>query len=353
MDSGYITAGFLTGTTLLLGYLLKQSSSSSKDESSSSTKTLTKEEIEDMLAKASKEIESGLLPNASDERTQKLNALKQLVKCVYDLYDIHYTENLPVNKEIDCECAYGFRRDEFKDPNDKLVGKVTAHNSLLLYLTRVRATEWDANPEETQFPLLSKAATLLKKKKVKISVAEAYDGEKVEGNTFVMFPEQVKFTNVKDEVELEKLVNFVLTGQGSSDVDTSKIERDIKQSTILICCHHQRDQRCGYCGPRLYESFRDFCIRQQVDIVLRRANHLGGHKYAGNVVVIYQNKKMQKQPWFIDWYGYVDLSDVERLMYAHFDFVDNPQPSYRVIKELWKGRPSMNKEMFEKFLMMQ
>ena len=348
IDSGLLTAGFLAGTTLLLGYLMGKS-----DDNSEIKKSMTKEEIEDMLSKATKEIESGLV-GASDKTTQKLNALKQLVKCVYDLYDISYTESLPINQGVDCECAYGFKREEFKDPQDKLVGRITPHNSLLLFLTNVRATEWEANAEETQFPMIGKATTLLKKKKIKISIAEAYDGEKIEGNTFIMIPEQIKFTNVVDEVELEKLVTFAMSGQTSSaEVDVSKIERNVKQSTIMICCHHQRDQRCGYCGPRLYEAFRDFCIQNQIDIVLRRVNHLGGHKYAGNVVIVYQNKKMQKLPWFVDWYGYVDLKDVERLMYAHFDFTENPQPSYRVVKDLWKGRPSMNKDMFEKFLMMQ
>jgi len=346
-----IPAGFLTGATLLYHYLARKPSEN-KDETTP-IKSMTKEQIEDMLSKASLEIENEFAQGGASK--QQLSALKLLVKCVYDLYDIHYTENLPINKEIDCECAYGFARDDFKDPEDNLVGRVTPHNSQLLYLTRVRATEWDADPETTQFPIISKASTLLKKRKIKLGLAEAYDGERIEGHTFVLLPEQIKFTNVQDENELEKLIAFAL-GNGStssSDVAVEKIERNIQQNTILICCHHQRDQRCGYCGPRLYEAFRDFCIQKQVDIVLRRVNHLGGHKYAGNAVFCYQNKKMPKAPWFVDWYGYVNVEDVSRLMHAHFDFEDNPSPSYRVVKDLWRGRPSMKKEMFEKFLAIQ
>ena len=51
---------------------------------------------------------------------------------------------------------------------------------------------------------------------------------------------------------------------------------------VLICSHEAVDKRCGFCGPRLYETFLDrlrhFKIEDQV--LLMKTTHLGGHKVA-------------------------------------------------------------------------
>lgn len=75
---------------------------------------------------------------------------------------------------------------------------------------------------------------------------------------------------------------------------------DIKQSpTVLICGHGGRDMRCGVMGPALESEFQRVLQLQGFSSAgdssttvdgPKHANiglisHLGGHKYAGNVVV--------------------------------------------------------------------
>lgn len=79
----------------------------------------------------------------------------------------------------------------------------------------------------------------------------------------------------------------------SSFPETLKIQHS---PTILICGHGHRDQRCGVMGPVLQAEFRRALERagyavdgKKVDAP-NHANvglisHIGGHKYAGNVIV--------------------------------------------------------------------
>ncbi|KAL9657791.1 hypothetical protein ABK040_013129 [Willaertia magna] len=338
-DNNFVALGFVAGIGGLLYYLLKSNNKTNNDNELDNN---TKQEIEKMLTQT------------NEQQIENVKALKKIVQCVYDLYDLNYIKELPTNQNINCDCEFGFEREDFKHPTDKLVGRISQHSSHLLYLTKVKATEWDVDPEETQFSFLKSFNPILKKRKVKLSIAEAFDDEELEGNTFILLPEMIKLKNIKDEKELDQILEKVQSSNNNSvnNYGFENIQSHLC-STILICCHHQRDARCGYCGPKLYEGFRDYCIKNQIPMVIRRVNHLGGHKYAGNIIVVYQNKRMNKNPWFIDWYGYVSNNDIDRVMKSHFEWSKNTNPTYRVIKELWRGRPNLSKDMFEKFLMMQ
>lgn len=66
--------------------------------------------------------------------------------------------------------------------------------------------------------------------------------------------------------------------------------------TVLICGHGQRDRRCGIMGPILETEFRrvltdkgffvDNTVTDEVGHVnLGMISHIGGHKYAGNIII--------------------------------------------------------------------
>ncbi|CAI6334009.1 unnamed protein product [Periconia digitata] len=59
----------------------------------------------------------------------------------------------------------------------------------------------------------------------------------------------------------------------------------ITRPTILICGHGSRDSRCGALGPVLRTAFQELCARKGVDVDVGIVSHVGGHKFAGNVVL--------------------------------------------------------------------
>ncbi|KAF9701016.1 hypothetical protein EKO04_000209 [Ascochyta lentis] len=59
----------------------------------------------------------------------------------------------------------------------------------------------------------------------------------------------------------------------------------VTQPVILICGHGGRDRRCGVLGPLLQDQFRAELARRGVRAQVALVSHIGGHKYAGNVVV--------------------------------------------------------------------
>jgi (2Fe-2S) ferredoxin len=60
----------------------------------------------------------------------------------------------------------------------------------------------------------------------------------------------------------------------------------LTKPTILICSHNSRDTRCGILGPILHAEFTRFLdSHNQPDIRVAMVSHIGGHKWAGNVIV--------------------------------------------------------------------
>jgi hypothetical protein len=54
-------------------------------------------------------------------------------------------------KEIDeeCECMYGFKREEFKKNTDKILDSLQFHNKQIFILSGKKSTEWAKNEEES------------------------------------------------------------------------------------------------------------------------------------------------------------------------------------------------------------
>ncbi|KAK4148203.1 Sucrase/ferredoxin-like-domain-containing protein [Dichotomopilus funicola] len=76
--------------------------------------------------------------------------------------------------------------------------------------------------------------------------------------------------------------------------------RDVTEVVVLICGHGGRDQRCGLYGPVLQAEFEKRLPEQGVEVLAEgvsetpkggyaarvgQISHIGGHKFAGNVIV--------------------------------------------------------------------
>ena len=56
---------------------------------------------------------------------------------------------------------------------------------------------------------------------------------------------------------------------------------------VFICAHASRDKRCGVCGPILIEKFKEEILARGLNeqVFVSACSHVGGHKYAGNVII--------------------------------------------------------------------
>lgn len=61
----------------------------------------------------------------------------------------------------------------------------------------------------------------------------------------------------------------------------------LRGSHIFVCAHGSRDVRCGVCGPVLLDKLNEEIqlrgLKDQISVVA--CSHVGGHKYAGNVII--------------------------------------------------------------------
>jgi leucyl-tRNA synthetase len=106
---------------------------------------------------------------------------------------------------------------------------------------------------------------------------------------------------------------------------------NITKPTILICGHGGRDQRCGILGPLLQSSFQSEFRRKNIDADVGLISHIGGHKYAGNVIM-YLPPCMEGNALKGSgiWYGRVGPENVEGV-------VEETVIRGRVITELLRG----------------
>ena len=147
---------------------------------------------------------------------------------------------------------------------------------------------------------------------------------------------------------------------GLSSEDKTRLTRDpsqvgqhaatpIKDVVVLICGHGGRDVRCGVMGPLLREKFQsiftsegttvtdappseDSDVKARVGLI----SHIGGHKFAGNVIVYIPptmtlpDGSAHRLAGCAVWYGRVEPRHAEGIVSATVR-------EGRVIGELFRG----------------
>lgn len=97
---------------------------------------------------------------------------------------------------------------------------------------------------------------------------------------------------------------------------------------ILICGHGGRDQRCGVMGPLLQSEFTRVLGRKGFQVsetpvdsdgsaCIGQISHVGGHKYAGNVIIYVPPSYRQRGNQLAGagiWYGRVEPKHVEGIV---------------------------------------
>lgn len=120
------------------------------------------------------------------------------------------------------------------------------------------------------------------------------------GFDVVVFPERRRFVDIDDR-QAESILN------GERPVDAGRVEA-VGERIVLVCVHGARDARCGECGPPLLQKLRRAVVEAGLDDVrVWGSSHVGGHKYAGNVLIYPEGV----------WYGRVRPQDAERIVNDH------------------------------------
>jgi len=185
--------------------------------------------------------------------------------------------------------------------SEKLAGTWKDKVDIFLFLILGKAEEWPEDvkdlPQDSLLMVLQDALKAAKlKSKVKVVLAEATDTDK-EGDVLV-FPGAGRFNiSTGTSALVEALQN------GGS---TSKAQ-DLEDVHLFVCAHTKRDARCGHCGPRLIDAIK----ANTSPATVRKCSHVGGHAYAGNVLVFRRGAAGEKG--LGDFYGYVTpgtVSDV-------------------------------------------
>ncbi|KAK6344237.1 hypothetical protein TWF696_007879 [Orbilia brochopaga] len=115
--------------------------------------------------------------------------------------------------------------------------------------------------------------------------------------TMSLFPEAIEVCSIPNSMDgLKSFATSFLLHPSSEYHTPHGNERDpaftiknITKPVILTCSHGSRDMRCGILGPAIIKAFAEALEKQspdnRIDAILGEISHIGGHKYAGNVII--------------------------------------------------------------------
>jgi (2Fe-2S) ferredoxin len=136
-----------------------------------------------------------------------------------------------------------------------------------------------------------------------------------QGLDVLVFPEAVRYPAVDGERWRTILEEHLLGGNVGAG------GQPLPGRHVFVCVHAARDERCGRCGPPLLEALKAAVEREGLgDVSVRATSHVGGHKYAGNVILYPEGV----------WYGYVRPDDAARLVREHLG-------EGRIVADLHRG----------------
>ncbi|KAI7724891.1 hypothetical protein M8C21_025817, partial [Ambrosia artemisiifolia] len=235
---------------------------------------------------------------------------------------------VPETPVVDDNVKFGFQRPEMY--TEKLSGTAIAYDRHVILCYKTHDT-WPSRVESSDsHPLPKVLAGALKARKNDIpvktllTICEGRDGTELLDGDVLLFPEMVKYRGLKEP----DIISFVDEVVVNRKPWSAGVQETMTGSHIFVCSHSSRDKRCGFCGPILIKKFKEEAELRGLDNVsVSACSHVGGHKYAGNLIIYsVQDKKVSGH-----WYGYVTPSDVPELL-------DNHIGKGEIIDRIWRGQ---------------
>ncbi|XP_068657770.1 uncharacterized protein [Aristolochia californica] len=236
---------------------------------------------------------------------------------------------------IDDDAKFGFKRAEMNESH--LPGTVDQYDCHL-FLCYKNAESWPARAEGHDADLLPRflSAALKSRKvdiprKIKFTICEERDGTHFSNGDVLIFPDMIRYRSLA-HADVDNFVEDVLV-RGKWVPGNSEV---LSGSHVFVCAHGSKDKRCGVCGPVLVKNFEEEIERRGLKdrVFVNPCSHVGGHKYAGNVIVFSPDPEGK----FIGhWYGYVTPEDVPLLLDQHIE-------KGEIVDRLWRGQMGMSSE---------
>ncbi|KAJ3043998.1 hypothetical protein HDV00_003526 [Rhizophlyctis rosea] len=208
-------------------------------------------------------------------------------------------------------------------PCDCVAG--TAAPPLRHALITTNLPDWPSHADSDPYPLT--LTTTLKRASTKVSLTSL---PSLTSNThdILLFPAFIRFPNVtpSDFPSLARRIVFEDVHPPPEPWDgEQKLE---EKQYFLVCTHASRDKRCGERGVPVMERLKEIVKKRRAEgnVGVAGVSHIGGHKYAGNVISWPSG----------DWYGLVRPEDAEELYGAVMEG--------RVLWKFWRGRAGLEKQ---------
>lgn len=234
------------------------------------------------------------------------------------------------------DLEFGFFRPDFRQ--EPLVGTVQYYDRHV-FLCYKNPRNWPARIEAAEFdrlPRLLSAVLAARKgdmnKETRLTICEGRDGTETSNGDVLIFPDMTRYRRLT-HFDVDTFVEEVLI----KDIEWLPGNPEkLRGSYIFICCHGSRDRRCGVCGPPLVARFKEEIELRglQAKVSVSPCSHVGGHKYAGNVIIFGRsvNGKVTGH-----WYGYVTPDDVPSLLEQHI-------MRGEIVEWLWRGQMGLSED---------
>ncbi|CAM8941182.1 unnamed protein product [Rhodiola kirilowii] len=250
--------------------------------------------------------------------------------------DTPTTETRLHDDDLTVDSAFGFTRPGFGQ--SLLAGSVDFYERHI-FLRYKNPNFWPSNfggEEIDEFPRLLNAAVSLNKanlkRRTRITLCEGHDATGASNGDVLIFPDMIKYRGL-EHTDVDSFVEQVLAKDGKWLNGTPEV---LQGSYVFVCCHAAKDMRCGVCGPALVRRFKHEIevngLQEKVSVCA--CSHLGGHKYAGNVIIFGTSVDGQVTG---HWYGYVTPDDVPVLLEEHI-------LKGKIVNQLWRGQMGQSEE---------
>uniref|UniRef100_A0A7N0ZY87 Sucrase/ferredoxin-like family protein n=1 Tax=Kalanchoe fedtschenkoi TaxID=63787 RepID=A0A7N0ZY87_KALFE len=251
--------------------------------------------------------------------------------------DTQKAETMLCKVDLASDAEFGFTRPGFGQ--GLLAGSVDFYERHV-FLRYKTPSLWPSNiggEEIDELPRLLDAAVRTNKgcmkRQTRITLCEGRDDAAEASNGDVLiFPDMIRYRRLT-HADVDSFVEQVLvTGGKWAHSDPEMLQG----SYIFVCCHAAKDLRCGVCGPALVERFKQEieAIGLQHRVSVCPCSHLGGHKYAGNVIIFGASVDGTVTG---HWYGYVTPDDVPELLEEHI-------LGGTIVNQLWRGQMGLTED---------
>ncbi|KAI8557449.1 hypothetical protein RHMOL_Rhmol04G0011800 [Rhododendron molle] len=241
----------------------------------------------------------------------------------------------------DAGADFGFQRPDFRA--DSLVGTVDCYDRhvFLCYKNpqvwppRIEAAEFDRLPRLLSAALVARKGDL--KKQTRLTICEGHDGTETSNGDVLIFPDMIRYRRLT-HFDVDTFVEEVLVKDGEWLPGTPEALRGFY---VFVCAHGTRDRRCGVCGPAVISRFKEVIELHglQGKVSVSACSHIGGHRYAGNVMIFGSNIKGEVTG---HWYGYVTPDDVPVLLEHHIGRGE-------IVDGLWRGQMGLSEDDQRRF----